>query len=80
MNVKNYILVEAEFFFAPLEEHEKLGKAVSLSFVDEFPTFKHKEKILNNFEENGLILLDYQITYRPITANDDLDFYNVTKH
>ncbi len=82
MNVKDYIYVEAQFFFAPLEENEPLGKAISISFVDIFPKFNHKEKILKNFEENGLVLLDYEITYRPMKNSElnDYELDNVTKH
>ena len=50
MNVKDYIYVEAQFFFAPLEKDEPLGKAISITFFNIFPKFNHKEKILKNFE------------------------------
>ena len=61
---------------------EPLGKAISISFVDIFPKFNHKEKILKNFEENGLVLLDYEITYRPMKNSElnDYELENVTKH
>tara|TARA_Y100000114_G_C11604554_1_gene252104 strand:- start:22 stop:258 length:237 start_codon:yes stop_codon:yes gene_type:complete len=78
--MNDYILVDAQFFFAPLDDTEPLGKAISISFLDKYPTFNHKKEILENFESKGLILLDYQITYRPVTANDDVNFYNPTKH
>ena len=39
-----------------------------------------EEHILKNFEENGLFLLDYEITYRPLNKNDDLEPYNITRH
>jgi hypothetical protein len=80
MSMDDFIFVDAQFFFAPSEENEPLGKAVSISFVDQYPNFEHKEKILKNFEENGLYLLDYEITYRPINKNDDLEPYNITRH
>ena len=76
----DFIFVDAQFFFAPSEEHEPLGKEVSISFVDKYPNFDHKAKILKNFEESGLYLLDYEITYRPINKNDDLEPYNITRH
>ena len=78
--MNDYILVDAQFFFAPLDDTEPLGKAISISFLDKYPTFNHKEEILKNFESKGLVLLDYQITYRPVTANDNVDFFNPTKH
>ena len=77
---KDYILVDAQFFFAPMDESEPMGKAISISFLDKYPSFSHKEEILKNFEQNGLVLLDYEITYRPLKQNDDLAPYNVTKH
>ena len=80
MSMDDFIFVDAQFFFAPSEEHEPLGKAVSISFVDKYPNFEHKAKILKNFEESGLYLLDYEITYRPINKNDDLEPYNITRH
>jgi hypothetical protein len=80
MNHNDYIFVDAQFFFAPLNEDEGLGKAISISYIDKFPSFEHKTEILKNFETNGLILLDYEITYRPIKANDDLKDYEITRH
>ena len=47
----DFIFVDAQFFFAPSEEHEPLGKAVSISFVDKYPNFEHKAKILKNFDK-----------------------------
>ena len=76
----DFIFVDAQFCFAPSEEHEPLGKAVSISFVDIYPNFEHKERILKNFKEKGLYLLDYEITYRPLNSNDDLEPYNITRH
>ena len=63
-----------------MDESEPLGKAISISFLDKYPSFSHKEEILKNFEQNGLVLLDYEITYSPLKQNDDLAPYNVTRH
>ena len=80
MNINDYIFVEAQFFFAPEADNENHGNAISISFLDMYPSFNHKKEILDNFKLNGLVLVDYQITYRPINETDNLDYYNITKH
>ena len=71
----DFIFVDAQFFFAPSEENEPLGKAVSISFVDQYPNFEHKEKILKNFEESGLYLLDYEAN--PLTSILEFDCFPI---
>tara|TARA_Y100000004_G_scaffold181868_1_gene227999 strand:+ start:376 stop:618 length:243 start_codon:yes stop_codon:yes gene_type:complete len=80
MNIEDFIFVDAEFYFAPLEASEPLGKAISISYIDKYPSFSHKKEILQNFQDNGLILVDYNIRYRPISEVDNLNHYNITKH
>ena len=47
---EDFIFVDAEFFFAPLEDNEPLGKAISISYIDKYPSFSHKKKYYKIFK------------------------------
>ena len=73
MNIEDFIFVDAKFFCST--DIEPLGSYIM--HIDKYPSFSHKKEILQNSQDNGLILVDYNIRYRPISEVDNLNHYNI---